>query len=88
VGNFRDELRHGAWLVEPEWRKPVARQSAPTEVVPWECTDAEASAAILDYITKHPGAFATDIADALNIPIIRTFDLVDRLVAEGSVEEG
>jgi len=57
-------------------------------VTPWQCTDAEAAVAVRDYITAHPGAYATDVADALRLPILRAFEICDALVASGEIEEG
>lgn len=57
-------------------------------VTPWQCTDAEATVAVRDYIAAHPGAYATDVADALRLPIRRAFEIADALVASGEIEEG
>ena len=57
-------------------------------VTPWQCTDAEAAVAVRDYITAHPGADATDVAEALRLPIRRAFEVCDALVASGEIEEG
>lgn len=57
-------------------------------VTPWQCTDAEAKVAVRDYIAAHPGAYATDVADALRLPIRRAFEVCDALVASDEIEEG
>ena len=57
-------------------------------VTPWQCTDAEAAVAVRDYIAAHPGAYASDVADALRLPIRRAFEIADALVVSGEIEEG
>lgn len=57
-------------------------------VTPWQCTDEEGKAAVLAYIAAHPGAYATDVAEALHLPIRRAFEVCDALVASGEIEEG
>ena len=57
-------------------------------VTPWQCTDEEGKAAVLAYITEHPGADTSDVAEALHLPIKRAFEFTDALVASGEIVEG
>ena len=47
----------------------------------------EREEAILAYIREHPGAYAPDIANALDLPMRHVFAACDALMAEGAIEE-
>jgi hypothetical protein len=82
LSGFKEEIRRSSWLVRLKWEESVET------VTPWQCTDEEAAVAVRDYIAAHPGAYATDIAEALRLPIMRTFKVCDALVESGEIEEG
>lgn len=81
MSEFKEELKRSPWLVRPKWEKPVE------VVIPWQPTDEEGKAAVLEFFEQHPGADTSDAADTLRLPIKRAFDFTDALVAEGKLSE-
>jgi hypothetical protein len=60
--------------------------SEPKTIIPRDISDEQALAELRAYVTANPGVDASAAAEALRLPIRRTFALADRLIAEGTLE--
>lgn len=63
-----------------------ASNSHVEEVTPQSLSDEQAREAVLAYIDRNPGADASESAEALRLPMRRTFAIADALIAEGKIE--
>lgn len=71
-------------LTQTDATSPMA-PSEVEEVASAQLTDEEARDAVLHFVKSHPGAYASDVADALSLPIRRAFAVVDALISEGKI---